>query len=238
MQLALGQVELAAALASLITLVIVAAARFFLCRPRVHGESREATAGPGRVPGDEASLGRGRPGGVHGADARVHGPETSDATSDAQASDESPDDWTPRIFMGVKDTVDEFVAYMLMSELGPFRYAHDGWVAQFRRWGLEHRIALCPDTIFLAAFGRHPAVRKGRERAKRANGTVIRLDTEARSPKRPTIYILEQPRALPGRVPVAHVVAPRPIETKRQREAAKAAAAQPTPQPERRRIAA
>ncbi|MGE0022486.1 MAG: hypothetical protein AB7S70_02520 [Hyphomicrobium sp.] len=140
------------------------------------------------------------------------------------------EDCKPCLFMGVKDTVDAFVDYMMTGDI-PLRLSHDRWLQQFRRWARESRVEAFPDTIFLTAFKRHPYVRKGRERAKDRNGRVIRVDTDARSPKRPVVYVLEEPRRLPGTVPVSDVVPKREVLTKKQREAARAAVAQPPEQP-------
>lgn len=199
------------------------ASAFFLRPRRVQGESTvvardhasESTVDAG-VHGDGTVPGRGRPGRVHGHAHLDHGPDT------VVVADE--DDEKPLIFMGVRDTVDAFVDYMLAGE-PPYRFTYERWLTNFRAWGRENRVALVPDTIFLAALGRHPFVRKGRDRLKTRDGSVVRLDTEARSPKRRVVYILEQPRRLPGKVPVADVVPAEPVLTRRQREAARAAGA-------------
>lgn len=71
-----------------------------------------------------------------------------------------------------------------------------------------------PDIIFLRTFGAHFCVRKGRDRIKRRDGSVERLDTDARSPKRKVVYVLTKPRKLPGKVPVADAasqLAPSPM---------------------------
>lgn len=96
-----------------------------------------------RVQGDEstryASVGRGRPWQVHGAARCVHGAANTvapPATADAEA-------WRPRTFMGARDAVNEFVAYMLEFE-PPYHFSYDDWLKQYRRWALEYRIAPCP----------------------------------------------------------------------------------------------
>lgn len=192
--------------------------------------SREAVTQ--RVHGDDGAPGRGRPGRVRGPDAGVQGSEETVAAT----GQDDDDAWKPLIFMGVKDTVDEFVFYMLSEGDPPYRLTHSDWVDQFRRWALSHRVQGLPPSIFLAAFGRHPAVKKGRDRLKKGDGSVIRLDTEARSPRRKVVYVLAMPRKLPGTVPVAGVVPPRPVASKSKRAAEKAVAspAPPEPMPQRR----
>ena len=173
-----------------------------------------------RVHGDEGSPGRGRPRRVHGSGEPDHGREAVVAPH-AEAA-ENP--WKPLIEMGVKDTVDEFVFYMLKGD-PPYRLNHEEWLTQFRRWALHERVAPIPACIFLAAFGKHPAVRKGRDRLKQRDGKVIRLDTEARSPKRQVVYVLAMPRKLPGTVPVGDIVPKQTLPTKAERDRQKAAEA-------------
>jgi hypothetical protein len=131
--------------------------------------------------------------------------------------------------MGAADLVGEFVSYMLTADCR-IALDHTGMLAQYWRWAREFRVHRIPDTIFLAQLGRHAEVRKGRERAKDKEGRVVRLATEARSPKRPVVYIIGESkrarRPRPGTVPVADLVKTDPVLTRNR-----AAAPQPAPQP-------
>ena len=134
--------------------------------------------------------------------------------------------------MGAADLVGEFVAYMLTADCR-IALDHKGMLAQYWRWAREFRVHRIPDTIFLAQLGRHPEVRKGRPRAKDKEGRVVRLDTEARSPKRSVVYIIGESkrarRPRPGTVPVADLVKTDPVLTRNRAAGSGQPAAAPQP---------
>lgn len=189
------------------------------------GTARESTALAHGVHADPGHPGRGWPGRVPGLATRVPGPETL-------VSPGADDGENPCIHMGAADLVGEFVAYMLTADCR-IALDHKAMLAQYWRWAREFRVHRIPDTIFLAQLGRHPEVRKGRERAKDKQGRVVRLDTDARSPKRPVVYIIGESkrarRTLPGTVPVADLVKTDPVLTRNRAAGSGLPAAAPQP---------
>ena len=179
------------------------------------------------VQGGRASPGRGWPGRVPG----LTRPDPGRGTLVAPPAESDAEALKPRVHMGVSDAVNEFVTYMLTG-FDTYRLTHEDMLAQYRRWALEFRVALMPETIFLAALGRHPAVSKARDRVKGRDGSVVRLDTDARSPKRVSVYVIKRPRSarasdahaasahLPGKVPVADVVPAQTLASPSERRAA------------------
>lgn len=165
-----------------------------------------ASESPAGVQGGRKSPGRGWAGRVPGLGDRVLGPETL-VTQGAEDTEK------PCVHMGAVDLANEFVDYMLTADQRIELNTKD-MLAQYWRWAREFQIHRIPDTIFLAKLGEHPEVRKGRKRLLDAKGRVVRLDTDARSPARESVYIIgDKKRArhgLPGKVPVQANVAGTP----------------------------
>lgn len=145
----------------------------------------ESTAGPAsparpspRCARDESAVGG----------ARVRGPEppVQKPANDTDAR--------PRVFVGAKFQVDDFVQMIIAEGFGG-KYRDRHIVQAYRAWARERRIDMLREPALLAELARHPNVQRSRPRVKGADGKVLYL--ESGTPVRHTCYTInERPYAV------------------------------------------
>lgn len=204
--------------------------RFFLSR----GVRDESAISRGVRDAESAvceNPGPGRPGRVRGQDAPDHGQAT--AVMAARAPRSRP---TLDAYMPAAEHVERFVSWAIVDHAGRpkrVRKSYAEMYALYLEWSVCHYVVPLPEKTFQTNLAKHEQVARKRDPLKDpATGRILRKPSGA--PKRVTNYTINLPRVrpvLPGTVPVGDVVAKRPVETKKQRDAKKAAQlGQPLPE--------
>lgn len=209
--------------------VALSSGRFFLPR-RV----RDCAATNEGIRNPESAVcgnpGSGRPGRVRGPGAPDPGRGMSVTTARELRHEPALDAYMP-----AAEHIERFVSWAVVGPGGRPRKlvkTHEAMFDFYLDWTMSALVVPLPEKTFQTLLAKHEQVARKREPLKDpATGRILRKPSGV--PERETRYTINLPRVrpvLPGTVPVCELVPKRPLESKTQRAAKKAAAQHAGPQ--------